>query len=115
MSALSANDPSRAIELLRQATTYEFAQPGITFYGSGRGAFGAMYQIYVRGAAYRALHKPAAAAAVCGEAKPVVGLVRLNGPSVDRGADGTRLRAKFAAARRSTSANAAPAFMEWTR
>src|SRR5205809_372552 len=41
--ALSANDPSRAIELLRPAATYEFAQPGISFYGSGGGAFGAMY------------------------------------------------------------------------
>jgi tetratricopeptide (TPR) repeat protein len=62
LSALSANDPSRAIELLRPAATYEFAQPGISFYGSGGGAFAAMYPTYVRGTAYLALHKPTAAA-----------------------------------------------------
>ena len=63
LSALSANDPSRAIELLRPAATYEFAQPGISFYGAGGGSFGAMYPTYVRGAAYLALHKPTEAAA----------------------------------------------------
>ena len=63
LSALSANDPSRAIELLRPAATYEFAQPGISFYGSGGGSFGAMYPTYVRGEAYLALHKPTEAAA----------------------------------------------------
>ncbi len=62
-AALSANDPTRAIELLRPAATYEFAQPGISFYGSGGGSFGAMYSSYMRGAAYLALHKPAEAAA----------------------------------------------------
>ena len=55
--------PSRAIELLRPAATYEFAQPGISFYGAGGGGFGAMYPTYVRGMAYLALHKPAEAAA----------------------------------------------------
>ncbi len=63
LSALSAHDPARAIELLRPAATYEFAQPGISFYGSGGGAFGAMYPTYVRGQAYLALHKPTEAAA----------------------------------------------------
>jgi tetratricopeptide (TPR) repeat protein len=60
--ALSANNPSRALELLRPAATYEFAQPGISFYGAGGGSFGAMYPTYVRGAAYLALHKPTDAA-----------------------------------------------------
>ena len=63
LSALSANDPSRAIELLQPAATYEFAQPGISFFGSGGGSFGAMYPTYVRGEAYLALHKPTEAAA----------------------------------------------------
>jgi tetratricopeptide (TPR) repeat protein len=63
LSALSANNPSRAIELLRPAATYEFAQPGISFYGSGGGSFGAMYPTYIRGVACLALHKPAEAAA----------------------------------------------------
>ena len=63
LSALSANDASRAIELLRPAATYEFAQPGISFFGSGGGSFGAMYPTYVRGEAYLALHKPTEAAA----------------------------------------------------
>jgi tetratricopeptide (TPR) repeat protein len=63
LSALGANDASRAIELLRPAATYEFAQPGISFFGSGGGSFGAMYPTYVRGAAYLAVHKPTEAAA----------------------------------------------------
>jgi tetratricopeptide (TPR) repeat protein len=63
LAALGANDPSRAIDLLRPAATYEFAQPGISFYGSGGGAFGAMYPTYVRGQAYLAMHKPTEAAA----------------------------------------------------
>jgi eukaryotic-like serine/threonine-protein kinase len=63
LSALSANDPARAIEVLQPAATYEFAQPGISFYGSGGGSFGAMYPTYVRGQAYLALHKPTEAAA----------------------------------------------------
>ena len=61
--ALGANDPSRAIELLQPAATYEFAQPGISFFGAGGGSFGAMYPTYVRGEAYLALHKPTEAAA----------------------------------------------------
>ena len=63
LAALSVNDASRAIELLRSAVTYEFAQPGISFYGSGGGSFGAMYPTFVRGQAYLALHKPTEAAA----------------------------------------------------
>jgi eukaryotic-like serine/threonine-protein kinase len=63
LSALSANNALRAIELLRPAAAYEFAQPGITFYGAGGGSFGAMYPTYVRGLAYLALHKPTEAAA----------------------------------------------------
>jgi eukaryotic-like serine/threonine-protein kinase len=60
--ALSANDPSRAIELLRPAATYEFAQPGIAFPGAGGGCFGAMFPTYLRGQAYLALHQGARAA-----------------------------------------------------
>jgi eukaryotic-like serine/threonine-protein kinase len=63
LAALSANDPSRAIELLRPASTYEFAQPGISFHGVGGVAFGAMYPTYVRGMSYLALRKAAEAAA----------------------------------------------------
>ena len=51
LSALSANDPSRAIE------------PGISFYGAGGGSFGAMYATYLRGEAYLALHKATEATA----------------------------------------------------
>jgi tetratricopeptide (TPR) repeat protein len=61
--ALSANDPSRAIEVLRPAATYEFAQPGISFQGAGGGCYGAMFPIYLRGQAYLALHQGAQAAA----------------------------------------------------
>jgi hypothetical protein len=61
--ALSANDPSRAIELLRSAATYEFAQPGITFQGAGGGFYGAMFPTYLRGQAYLALHQGGQAAA----------------------------------------------------
>ena len=63
VAALRSNDPSRAIELLRPAATYEFAQPGISFHGAGGVAFGAMYPTYLRGLAYLALRKPADAAA----------------------------------------------------
>ncbi len=48
---------------MRPAATYEFAQPGISFYGVGGVAFGAMYPTYVRGLAYLALRKAAEAAA----------------------------------------------------
>ena len=61
--ALRTNDPTRAIELLRPAETYEFAQPGISFHGAGGVAFGAMYPTYVRGMAHLALRNPAEAAA----------------------------------------------------
>jgi serine/threonine protein kinase len=63
LAALRSHDPSRAIELLRTAATYEFAQPGISFYGAGGVAFGAMYPTYVRGMSYAALGKAAEAAA----------------------------------------------------
>jgi tetratricopeptide (TPR) repeat protein len=63
LAALNANDPARAIELLRPAATYEFAQPGISFHGVGGVAFGAMYPTYVRGLSYLELHKSAEAAA----------------------------------------------------
>jgi tetratricopeptide (TPR) repeat protein len=63
LSVLKGGDPSRAIELLRPAATYEFAQPGISFHGAGGVAFGALYPIYVRGLAYLSLRKPAEAAA----------------------------------------------------
>jgi tetratricopeptide (TPR) repeat protein len=48
LAALGANDPSRAIELLQPAATYEFAQPGISFHGAGGGGFGAMYPTCTR-------------------------------------------------------------------
>jgi tetratricopeptide (TPR) repeat protein len=63
LAALGANDPSRAIEVLRPAETYEFAQPGISFFGAGGGAFGAMYSTYLRGVAYLTLRRGADAAA----------------------------------------------------
>jgi tetratricopeptide (TPR) repeat protein len=63
LAALGTGDPPRAIEVLRPAATYEFAQPGISFFGAGGVAFGAMYPTYVRGMAYLALRKPADAAA----------------------------------------------------
>ena len=43
--------------------SYEFAQPGISFYGAGGVGFGAMYPTYVRGVAYLALGKATEAAA----------------------------------------------------
>ena len=63
LAALRSNDPARAIELLRPAATYELAQPGISFYGAGGVAFGAMYPTYVRGLSYLALRKAREAAA----------------------------------------------------
>src|SRR5262249_7029451 len=62
-AALQVDDPARAIELLQPAATYEFAQPGTSFYGAGGVAFGAMYPTYVRGRSYLALRKPGEAAA----------------------------------------------------
>jgi tetratricopeptide (TPR) repeat protein len=61
--ALGAHQPSQALELLRPAAAYEFAEAGISFYGSGGGSFGAMYSTYLRGRAYLALHKATEAAA----------------------------------------------------
>ena len=63
LAALRSNDPARALEVLRPAATYEFAQPGTSFYGVGGVAFGAMYPTYVRGMSYLALRKAAEAAA----------------------------------------------------
>jgi serine/threonine protein kinase/tetratricopeptide (TPR) repeat protein len=63
LAALKANNPTRAIDVLRPAATYEFAQPGISFFGAGGVAFGAMYPTYLRGMAYLALRKAAEAAA----------------------------------------------------
>jgi len=63
LAAIRSNDLARAIELLRPAATYEFAQPGISFYGAGGVAFGAMYPTYVRGLTYLASRKAAEAAA----------------------------------------------------
>jgi len=63
LAALRSHEPAHAIELLRPAATYEFAQPGISFFGAGGVAFGAMYPTYVRGLAYLALRKDAEAAA----------------------------------------------------
>ena len=62
LAALRSNDPSRAIEVLRPAATYEFAQPGISFSGVGGVSFGAMYPTYVRGLSNLALRKGAGAA-----------------------------------------------------
>jgi hypothetical protein len=62
LAALRSKDPSRAIEIVRPAATYEFAQPGISFYGAGGVAFGAMYPTYVRGLSYLALRKAGEAA-----------------------------------------------------
>jgi len=63
LAAINANDPSRAIELLRPASTYEFAEPGISFHGAGGVSFGAMYPTYLRGLAYLSLKKGGEAAA----------------------------------------------------
>jgi eukaryotic-like serine/threonine-protein kinase len=103
--ALSGNDPARAIEVLKPAATYEFAQPGISFFGSGGGSFGAMYPTYVRGQAYLALHKPAEAAAefqkildhpgvVLGD--PMGGVARLQlGRALTQAGDMTKARAVY--------------------
>ena len=105
LSALSASDPVRAVELLRPAATYEFAQPGISFYGSGGASFGAMYPTYLRGQAYLALHKPAEAAAEFQKildhpgvvlADPMGALARLQlGRSLTQAGDVTKARAVY--------------------
>ena len=57
--ALEHGEPSRAMELLRNAATYELGAP----HSSISGSFGALYPIYVRGAADLAAHRGAEAAA----------------------------------------------------
>ena len=47
--------------MLQPAAAYESAQRGISFYGVGGVAFGAMYPTYVRGLSYLALRKAAEA------------------------------------------------------
>lgn len=48
-----------AIELLETAAPYDFAVPGLSFFGS----YGALYTVYVRGEAFLAEHQGAQAAA----------------------------------------------------
>ena len=57
--ALNHGEPSKAIEALQVAAPYELGVP-LSWYN---GTFGALYPIYVRGAAYLALHQGAEAAA----------------------------------------------------
>ena len=57
--SVQAGQPSRAIEQLQAARTYEFANPAINFLGY----FGGLYPVYVRGGAYLAAKKGAEAAA----------------------------------------------------
>ena len=54
---LTSIEELTAIDLLQPSATYEFAQPGISFYGAGGGSFGAMYPTYLRGEAYLALRR----------------------------------------------------------
>jgi eukaryotic-like serine/threonine-protein kinase len=56
--ALNGAEPSKASEMLQDATRYEFAMTGLSFFGY----FGALYPIYVRGETYLAEHKGAEAA-----------------------------------------------------
>jgi tetratricopeptide (TPR) repeat protein len=56
--ALNHGEPSKAIELLQIATPYELGVPRSSIHGF----FGALYPIYVRGAAYLAAHQGAEAA-----------------------------------------------------
>jgi hypothetical protein len=58
LAALNHHTPSKAVEWLRLSTPYELGEPQSCFFGS----FGAMYQVYVRGQAYLALHQGAQAA-----------------------------------------------------
>ncbi len=57
--AMSQGSPAKAIELLTVSKAYELAQTGF----SSLARYGAMYPTYVRGLAYRQLHKPREAAA----------------------------------------------------
>jgi serine/threonine protein kinase len=53
LAAINQGNPSKAIELLTISKTYEFGQTGVSIYYW----YGALYPIYVRGLAYRQLHK----------------------------------------------------------
>ncbi|HMD30715.1 MAG TPA: protein kinase, partial [Candidatus Acidoferrales bacterium] len=55
--ALSRHEPAKAIEALQSSTPYELGQPGDASF------MPALYPIYVRGEAYRALHRGTEAAA----------------------------------------------------
>ncbi len=57
--AMHEGNPSKAIELLAISKTYEFGQTGVSLYYW----YGALYPTYVRGLAYRQLHKNREAAA----------------------------------------------------
>jgi serine/threonine protein kinase/tetratricopeptide (TPR) repeat protein len=57
--AVHEGKPSKAIELVTISKTYEFGQTGLSIYYW----YGALYPIYVRGLAYRRLHKYREAAA----------------------------------------------------
>jgi len=57
--ALNHSEPAKAIELLQIAVPYDLGAPPSAFFGF----FGALYPIYVRGAAYLAAHQGAEAAA----------------------------------------------------
>jgi hypothetical protein len=59
LAAIHEGNPSKAIELLAISKTYEFGQTGVSIYYW----YGALYPIYVRGLAYRQLHKNREAAA----------------------------------------------------
>lgn len=57
--ALNERQPAKAIELLQASTPYESGVPRSAIHAG----FGALYPVYVRGLAYLADHRPAAAAA----------------------------------------------------
>ena len=57
--SIHAGQPSQAIEQLQPARSYEFANAAINF----KAYFGALYPVYVRGEAYLAANRGAAAAA----------------------------------------------------
>ena len=59
MLAMNHREPSKAIEILHRAASYEMGAPR----SSINALFGAMYPLYVRGQAYLTLHQSAAAAA----------------------------------------------------
>jgi serine/threonine protein kinase len=57
--AINEGNPAKAIELVTISKTYEFGQTGVSIYYW----YGALYPTYVRGLAYRLLHKNREAAA----------------------------------------------------